>query len=119
MNYIKIIGGAFAVSLLLTPASVAQEADASAILANCMLENTTSVQENLLKDLMVAALKDAPAAELQNKTMGFGMSMITLATSTCELGIDELQGPVFEGAAAIYGEEMGAKIMSKAMAKIG
>ena len=72
-------------------------------LAACMLENSSETEEGALKDLMIKALQDASASELQASTMGFGMSMIALATGTCGMNITQLQEPIFEEAAEIYG----------------
>lgn len=72
-----------------------------------------------MKTMMIRALQDAPREELQGITIQLGMSMVTLATVKCGMGMSELESPVFEAAAEIYGMQMGEKIMNKALAKIG
>ena len=84
-----------------------------------MIQNTDASGEQVLKDMMIQALSDAPADQLQSSVLQLGMTMINLATSDCGFSMDNLDSPVFAGAAEIYGMRMGEKIMQEALAKIG
>lgn len=88
-------------------------------LAECMIANTGDTDEAILKKLIIRAMQDAPTDELKGITIEMGMSMVSLATVDCGLNMSELDGPVFVGAAEIYGQRMGEKLMTEAMAKIG
>ncbi|MEM9055387.1 MAG: hypothetical protein AAGB16_08680 [Pseudomonadota bacterium] len=101
----------------LTPA-LAQHNTAQS-LANCMVQNSDASDEQVLKDMMIKALQDAPTDELQAITLKMGMTMINIATVDCGMSMSDLEGPVFQGAAEIYGMQMGEKIMGEALAKIG
>ena len=116
----KTLTRILAVSLALTAfsTSAAQQHTAES-LSTCMIENSDLQDEQVLKDLIVLAMTDAPRAELQQSTIALGMMMLTLATVDCGMGMGELDGPLFEKAAETYGEHMGLKIMTEALAKIG
>lgn len=115
----KVINSLIAVAALAcAPIGIAQAQTAQS-LANCMVQNSDANDEQALKNMMIRALQDAPANELQTLTMQVGMSMVTIATTDCGIGMSELDGPVFMGAAEIYGTVMGEKIMAEALAKIG
>lgn len=105
-----------AIAFVSSPA-IAQEAMTAQSLADCMIENSTDTNEDLLKDMMIKALQDAPEAELMSSTIAMGM--VTLATTNCGLDLAGLDSPTFENAAELYGTYMGEKIMGDAMAKIG
>lgn len=107
-----------AIAFASSPA-IAQEAMTAQSLADCMIENSTDTNEDLLKDMMIKALQDAPEAELMSSTIAMGMGMVTLATTNCGLDLAGLDSPTFENAAELYGTYMGEKIMGDAMAKIG
>lgn len=88
-------------------------------LAECMIANTGDTDEAILKKLIIRAMQDAPTEELKSITIEMGMSMVSLATVDCGMDVSDLDGPVFGGAAEIYGQRMGEKLMTEAMAKIG
>lgn len=87
-------------------------------LANCMLENSGENEKTALKNMMIKALSDAPAAELEASTMALGLTIVGLATSNCDMAVGDLTSDMFGDAAELYGMEMGELVMTEAMAKI-
>lgn len=88
-------------------------------LAGCMMDNSGVEESEALKNLLIDALSDAPREKLQTGTIAVGMQMLTLATVECGMGMEELSSPLFEESARIYGQQLGEKLVTNAMAKIG
>ena len=104
-------------SLCLSPTANAQTRTQQ--LADCLLQNASGEDEKLMKDLLIKALQDAPADDLQASAMALGFSIYNLGTSFCEMTPQEVSSGVFEQAAEIYGEALGEKIVTDAFSKIG
>ena len=86
-------------------------------LAQCMLKHTTSDEEVVFKDVMVAALNDDSAA-LKVSLEQLTTLMMDLALTKCEVGMPALSTPQFQAAAGLYGQQIGEKLMKKAFEKL-
>ncbi|MGO4620032.1 hypothetical protein AB4Z34_01895 [Ensifer sp. 2YAB10] len=86
-------------------------------LVQCMLEHTTSDEEGVFKDVMVAALNDDSGA-LKASLEQLSTLMMELALTKCEVGMPMLATPQFQAAAGLYGQQIGEKLMKKAFEKL-
>ncbi|WP_139108516.1 MULTISPECIES: hypothetical protein [unclassified Ensifer] len=86
-------------------------------LVQCMLEHTTSDEEVVFKDVMVAALNDDSGA-LKASLDQLTTLMMDLALTKCEVGMSALATPQFQAAAGLYGQQIGEKLMKKAFEKL-
>ncbi|HEV7306045.1 hypothetical protein [Ensifer sp.] len=86
-------------------------------LVQCMLEHTTSNEEGVFKNVMVAALNDDSRA-LEASLEQLSTVMMDLALTKCEVALDALATPQFQAAAGLYGQQVGEKLMKKAFEKL-
>ncbi|KRD49945.1 hypothetical protein IB265_21730 [Ensifer sp. ENS10] len=86
-------------------------------LVQCMLEHTTSDDEAVFKDMMVAAPNDDSGA-LKASLVQLSSLMMNLALTKCEVGMSMLATPQFQAAAELYGRQVGEKLMKKAFEKL-
>ncbi len=114
--------GRFVVALLIVGSSaatvpaVAAEFDQNRVV-QCMLDHTTTEQETVFKNLMVAALSDDTAG-VKSSLVQLTSTMMDLALTKCEVGVSSLSSPEFQAAAKLYGQQVGEKLMKNAFAKL-
>lgn len=88
------------------------------VMSKCLIANATVEHENLLRTVMIDALKDDIPA-LNKSALTMSMGMIMLAQQSCGLTMTDLNKPEFAEAMKTVGGHLGEKIMTSAMAKIG
>ncbi|MBD9652615.1 hypothetical protein IB267_30065 [Ensifer sp. ENS09] len=86
-------------------------------LVQCMLKHTTSDEESVFKDVMVAALNDDSGA-LKASLEQLSEVMMGLALEKCEVALSALATPQFQAVAGLYGQQVGEKLMKKAFGKL-
>ena len=87
-------------------------------LADCMLAHVDAPFEQQMKTMMIDALKD-DTESLNRSMMAMGVGVLSIAQQHCGVKMSDLQTPEFERAAGLFGQTIGERIMTKAMAKIG
>jgi hypothetical protein len=98
-----------------TPAPISAEGKT---LGDCLIANSTSEHERLMRVMLIDALKEDTDA-LNKSLMTLSMAVLATATQSCSLKVSDLQKPQFEEGMGVYGEFLGEKIMTDAMAKLG
>ena len=96
--------------------SIAQETTKDTIIA-CMLENTTEQDVSAMRNMMVAALTDDNDG-MKRYLLQVGFSVSNLAMNTCHMDYALLSKPEFLEISRLYGQKLGEKIMTEALAKL-
>ncbi len=107
------LAAAVAVSPLAALAQVNTE------LTNCMLQQTTAADEQLLKDFMILALQEAPPDQLSAKFTEFSLMMVDLASSRCGIPLSQLENPANIAGVERYGQILGERLFAQALSRIG
>lgn len=87
-------------------------------LGDCLSANSTSEHERAMKAMMIDALNDNTEA-LNESILAVTMAVIATAQQSCNLKMTDLQKPFFAEGMGVYGEHLGQKVMTAAMAKLG
>ncbi|OCP37833.1 hypothetical protein [Ensifer sp. LC163] len=82
-----------------------------------MLDHTTSDDETIFKNLIVAALND-DSDNVKSHLIQVSSLMMNLALMKCEVGMSMLADPQFQAAAKTYGQHLGEKLIKKAFDKL-
>lgn len=87
------------------------------ILGSCMFEKASSVDLDLMKRLLVAAInEDLPS--VKGLAVMFTGSAVNLATTHCGIPFEKLSDPAVAAGMRKYGEKFGEKIVLDAFAKL-
>jgi hypothetical protein len=100
---------------LVTPAR-AQAVDVAG-LTQCLISNTTEEHISAMKRLMIAALQDE-LETLKTEAANYGNIIVQMMIANCNIQVSQLTDPAVNEAVGKYGENLGAKIMTDAFAKI-
>ena len=97
--------------------TAAQEPIDADKIAYCMVANSSDADNLVMKELLIAALKD-DVPEIKSKMADLVAVMLKVSMGKCGVGLKQMEDPGFEKAAEKYGELIGTKIMQEAIAKI-
>jgi hypothetical protein len=114
----KSMFGAVAVLCLLGGPAWAADALKPEVLLECMLTNSTDEHEKVLSGMFVAALAGTDE-ELRASFDESSKMMLGLAMNTCQVTEADLQSEAAAQAFSAYGEQLGQRVMGKAMARLG
>jgi hypothetical protein len=87
-------------------------------LGDCLIANSTAGHERMMKAMMIDALNENTEA-LNNSVLAVTMAVMATGQQACGLKMTDLQKPMFAEGMGVYGEYLGQKIMTNAMAKLG
>jgi len=97
--------------------NAAQQPAQTKPLGECLIANSTAEHERQMKTVLIDALKD-DTESLNKSVLAMSMGVILLAQQSCSLKMTDLETPEFSNAMQAYGEFMGEKIFSAALAKL-
>jgi hypothetical protein len=86
-------------------------------LGQCQIAHSKPEHEAMMRTMMIDALKD-DTESLNRSALAISMAIITVATESCALKLTDLKKEAFGEGMGVYGEFLGQKIMSAAMAKM-
>jgi len=110
---LALLGGA-----LLPAWGQAQEqlTDKNAIVA-CMLEKSTDQDKGVMRDFIIAALQEDPAAMKKNLDL-LGNVLLDLAVTKCSMSMTLMNEKDFGQVGEMYGEKLGEALIAAAFAKM-
>ena len=87
-------------------------------LGDCLSANSTPAHERMMKTMLIDALNEDTEA-LNKSILAVTMAVMATAQQSCGLKMTDLQKPMFAEGMGVYGEYLGQKVMTNAMAKLG
>lgn len=115
----KFILAALATSTLMTATSQAgymMQSQKAVELSGCLIARTTESQEQIIRDMLIAALQENKPA-FDQAMAGFAFVVVS-NLGNCGVSLEQVEQVYVEEAMALYGEAMGQRIMEKSLNKM-